>query len=105
MNLDGKVTVLHAFAGGTADGAAPDFAGVLQANDGNLYGVTRFGGSFGGGVLYRLTLTGDFAVLHSFGSGTDGREPAVTLIQGTDGKLYGTTLSGGGYGGGTVFVY
>lgn len=44
-------------------------------------------------------------VLHSFGSGTDGQNPYGTLIQGSDGDLYGTTLYGGanapGYG--TVF--
>ena len=42
-------------------------------------------------------------VLHSFGSGTDGVEPEVGLID-VNGTLYGTTLAGGAYGHGTVFA-
>lgn len=46
-------------------------------------------------------------VLHSFGSGTDGVGPGVSLVFDTHGNLYGTTSSGGAYGtvliGGTVF--
>jgi uncharacterized repeat protein (TIGR03803 family) len=42
-------------------------------------------------------------VLHSFGSGTDGSEPEAGLID-VNGTLYGTTHTGGSYGGGTVFA-
>jgi uncharacterized repeat protein (TIGR03803 family) len=42
-------------------------------------------------------------VLYSFGSGTDGLNPDGSLIFGASGNLYGTTLSGGTYGRGTVF--
>jgi uncharacterized repeat protein (TIGR03803 family) len=35
--------------------------------------------------------------------GTNGSQPFATLLQGTDGKFYGTSLSGGAYGSGTVF--
>jgi uncharacterized repeat protein (TIGR03803 family) len=41
-------------------------------------------------------------VLHSFGNGNDGQNPYTTLIS-IHGMLYGTTLNGGDYGGGTVF--
>ncbi len=111
MTPAGVVTILHAFAGGAADGASPDQSGVLQASDGNLYGVTYYGGAFsgggafGGGVLYRLTLAGTFTLLHSFGGGADGDRPEGQLIQGTDGKLYGVTRNGGSSGDGAVFVY
>jgi len=44
-----------------------------------------------------------FATLVSF-NGSDGAEPvSVSLVQGTDGNLYGTTLAGGAYKEGTVF--
>src|SRR6266404_3830563 len=48
----GAVSVLYAFTGET-DGAAP-IAGVIQAADGNFYGVTQSGGAFGGGTAFRL---------------------------------------------------
>lgn len=41
-------------------------------------------------------------MLHSFGSGSDGANPIGSLIE-LNGKLYGTTVNGGAYGGGTVF--
>jgi uncharacterized repeat protein (TIGR03803 family) len=43
------------------------------------------------------------SVLHSFGSGIDGLNPIGNLVFDPSGKLYGTTLSGGTYGRGTVF--
>ncbi len=42
--------------------------------------------------------------LYNFvGNGTDGVHPQAGLIQGSDGNFYGTTVSGGGSGYGTVF--
>ena len=105
MTPAGEVTIVHAFSGGANDGEYPNDGPLLQANDGNLYGVTLYGGANYGGVLYRLTLAGAFTLLQSFGSGTDGRWPDGQLIQGADGKLYGTTHLGGDHGEGTVFVY
>src|SRR5262245_31770893 len=40
--------------------------------------------------------------LHSFNGG-DGRSPQATLVQGSDGKFYGTTPLGGAHAKGTVF--
>lgn len=43
-----------------------------------------------------------FRALHGF-IGSDGANPYVGMVQGTDGNLYGTTIDGGAYGSGNVF--
>jgi uncharacterized repeat protein (TIGR03803 family) len=99
----GTLTILHTFAGGSADGAYP-FAGLIQGNDGNFYGTTIFGGISSAGTVFQLTPGGTLTVLHSFAGGsTDGANPYGGLIQGTDGNIYGTTLQGGTLNEGVVF--
>lgn len=95
--------VLRSFLGAAADGATP-FAELLQAQDGILYGVTYSGGSGDGGTAFRLNPDGSgYSVLRSFtGASQTPANPYGGLIEGSDGRLYGTSLTGGG-GGGTVF--
>jgi uncharacterized repeat protein (TIGR03803 family) len=96
----GAERVLHSFIGG-ADGANP-LAGVIEVN-GALYGTTEFGGAYSRGTVFRVTTYGKEDVLYSFGKSTeDGRYPAASLIE-VDGKLYGTTQSGGTSNDGTIF--
>ena len=69
--------------------------------------MTFFGGangacSAGCGTIFRITAGGTLTTVHSFNI-ADGSPPDAPLIQATDGNLYGTTPSGGAYGGGTVF--
>jgi uncharacterized repeat protein (TIGR03803 family) len=81
----------------------------MQATDGNLYGTTAGVNNEINGSLYQLTLAGNLTMLHTF-NGTDGLSP-VTLIQHTNGTLYGITEGGGdvycaydpAFGCGTVF--
>jgi len=106
VSQSGEETTLYSFTG-SADGGSP-IAGVIRDSAGNLYGTTGFGGSGGGGTVFKLDTTGHFTVLYSFTGGTDGGEPAG-LIQDHAGNLYGTTVSGGdlscgsGHGCGTIF--
>ncbi len=44
-----------------------------------------------------------FQILHTFGAAGDGVAPGGTLVMDSKGDLYGTTQSGGAYGGGTVY--
>jgi uncharacterized repeat protein (TIGR03803 family) len=97
--------VLHNFTGGN-DGDFP-LAGLVLAG-GNLYGTTS-GNNSGWGTLYELTPAGGgnwtYQVVHNFGTGNDGATPYAGLIADSLGNLYGTTLGGGTYGGGTVFRF
>ena len=97
--------VLHSFGSG-ADGQYPA-AGLVFDGAGNLYGTTPNGGTFSGGTVFELSPAGGGTwteqVLHNFGNGTDGSSPQASLVFDGAGNLYGTTNTGGSYGGGTVF--
>jgi uncharacterized repeat protein (TIGR03803 family) len=90
---------LHSFYG--ADGSSPE-AGLVLASDGNLYGTTSSGGTYGYGTIFKISTSGIFTSLYSF-EGTDGSSPEAGLVQASDGNLYGTTGSGGANGLGSIF--
>lgn len=81
----------------------------------DLYGTTSGGGTIGGticplaagcGTIFKITLSGTLTTLHSFcpsAGCADGAGPAATLVQATNGYLYGTTARGGSDNSGTVF--
>jgi len=104
VNQDGTgLATLKSFAG--EDGNDP-VAGLVEASDGRLYGVTQRGGTADAGVAFGLDRNGsNFAVLHMFeGAGSlGGQAPKERLIEGTDGRLYGTTDLGGQGGKGLIF--
>ena len=97
----GSFTLLHSFTNGL-DGAAP-YAGLVQGRDGNFYGTAFQGGTFSSGTVFKMTSTGGFSFLYSFLGGDDGSDPPDSLIQGADGKLYGTAYQGGSNNLGSVF--
>lgn len=110
ITLGGTQTIIHSFGASPTDGIAPQ-GPLIQGSDGALYGTTASGGgqcSFPGcGTVFRVTLAGQVTILYAFGPGnSDGSGPAPFLIQAKDGNFYGTTRSGGAFGGssvGTVF--
>lgn len=101
ITTNGALTSLHSFTDG-ADGADPQ-AGLALGTDGNFYGTTAIGGANQQGTVFRITPGGAFTPLHSFTGGNDGGYLYAGLVQGGDGKFYGTTELGGAGGGGTVF--
>jgi uncharacterized repeat protein (TIGR03803 family) len=92
-----------------ANGEYP--VGLIQARDGNFYGLCYSGGT--GyippqpcGTVFRMTPDGTLTGLFSFtgyGGEYPGVHPWAGLVEGTDGNLYGTTSSGGVIGAGNIF--
>lgn len=87
-------TVLHHFCSwlNCIDGGRP--LALIQASDGNFYGVTNSFGAHNGGVVFKVTNTHQYTVVHAFAT-ADGTSPQAALMQATDGTLYGTTVQGG----------
>lgn len=103
MNLDGtSYGLLWEFGANESDGLLPN--GVLAASDGRLYGTTSSGGNAGAGTVFALSKGGTGrTVLRHFGAAVDGAVPQANVIEGADGRLYGTTFEGGAWTFGTVF--
>ena len=100
MTAAGKVTVLHSFTGG-ADGSGGGYA-LIQASDGNFYGVAG-GGTSGAGVIFKITPGGTYTVIHNLNGTTDGTFPNSSLVQARDGNLYGVTSNQNAFDIGTVY--
>jgi len=85
-----------------ADGANPQ-AGLVIANDGNLYGTT-YGGGIGDGTIFEISPQGTFKTIYGAFCRwcATGANPATALTQNSDGNFYGTT-SFAGRSRGTVF--
>ena len=93
LTTAGKFTPLHTF--NFADGSQP-LGGVLQPSDGNFYGTTSAGGALGFGTIFNVTSGGAFTGhLVDFDKSNNGTTPELTLVQHTNGALYGDTLDGG----------
>ncbi len=88
---------------------APDGEGssnsLMLASDGNFYGATVSGGTLMNGVLFKLTPDGTYTDIHNFGFTPDGATVVTSLMEASDGNLYGVTDSGGANYRGTIFQY
>jgi uncharacterized repeat protein (TIGR03803 family) len=100
-----RYTVLHTFSaldasGNNEDGAAPGVA-LTRGPDDVFYGMASLGGKNGDGTIFKITVSGDFKVLHTFsaldanGNNDDGAYPLRAIVIGSDGKLYGGARIGG----------
>jgi uncharacterized repeat protein (TIGR03803 family) len=89
--------LLHSFAGGSADGANPYDALILDSF-GNLYGTTEAGGAPGLGTVFELVnSSGSYTeqLLYQFPAGGNlGSGPYAGLLD-VSGNLYGATYGGG----------
>jgi uncharacterized repeat protein (TIGR03803 family) len=90
----------------TIDGGDNAVGSLLQLSDSVLYGLTGYGGPDENGVIFSYNYTTNtYTELYSFDGGNDGENPGGSLIQVQDSLLYGTTINGGIYNGGTIFKY
>jgi uncharacterized repeat protein (TIGR03803 family) len=101
--------LLYAFTG-SPDGSSPQ-AALVSRNSSLAYGTTAEGGNpaidfYGYGTVFTLDATGHETVLYLFCSlpnCTDGAIPTGNPIMDAAGNLYGTTVTGGAFGGGVVY--
>jgi uncharacterized repeat protein (TIGR03803 family) len=91
-------TVIDFFNFNGTDGKNPN-GPVAQGLDGGMYGTTQYGGAYGDGTVFKLTISPKkLTTLYNFcakAGCSDGAIPQAGLILGTDGNYYGTTSSGG----------
>jgi uncharacterized repeat protein (TIGR03803 family) len=99
LTTAGVFTDLHDF-NNTTDATCGDNIGrttvnLTQVTDGAFYGVNGINGNNGEGSIYKLTSTNVFTDFLFPNPPVDGGSPLATLLQNTNGLLYGTTPSGG----------
>jgi hypothetical protein len=103
LTTSGTFNVLYQFAGGS--GTAYPVSPLVEASDGNLYGVTDATGNNYQGTVYRYEpLTGIFSTILSFNpDGSQGNTLSGPLLQAANGNLYGVAISGGAYDYGAIY--
>jgi uncharacterized repeat protein (TIGR03803 family) len=96
LTAGGTLTRLYGFS--YATGGLPGF--LRQGTDGNYYGLTTTGGTGAGcyddtgcGTVFSVTPEGNFTALYNSSIPGDGR--LTSLVEGSDGNLYGTSEFGG----------
>ncbi|MGB6712155.1 MAG: choice-of-anchor tandem repeat GloVer-containing protein [Candidatus Cybelea sp.] len=109
ITRSGRESVLYKFGGSPNDGTLPR-AGLLYVR-GTMYGTTSNGGTgcdgstyavTGCGTVFRITPSGAETVLYRFANAPDGAHPQAGVID-VNGTLYGTAMSGGANGSGTIY--
>jgi uncharacterized repeat protein (TIGR03803 family) len=78
IDAQGRFHEIHAFQGW--DGNNPYLDPLTLDAEGNLYGVTSYGGASNFGALFKPDRAGKISVLSSFTGGTDGDFPPEALL-------------------------
>jgi uncharacterized repeat protein (TIGR03803 family) len=90
---------------GTTNGAEPN-GSLIQVSNGKLFGMTHIGGTNNYGVLFEYNITSNVLTRKIDFNGTaNGDFPEGTLMQASNGKLYGMTYAGGTNNYGVLFEY
>lgn len=101
MTPKGKLTTLYSFCNGTNQSNCGNFPqqNLIQASNGNFYGMTPLGGSNGWGTVFEVAPGGKETDLYHFEAGN----PRGPLVQARNGSFWGMTLLGGQGSSGVVF--
>jgi uncharacterized repeat protein (TIGR03803 family) len=101
-----RETLVHSFGNNGKDGQNPE-AGVLVDASGNLYGTTAYGGADGVGTVFEFMPKAGAGwtekLLYTFTPGGQDVNGVLGLAFDSGGNLFGTTVSGGVDGNGSVF--
>lgn len=89
LTPSGTFTKIYTYPAGTFNGAGFSVP-LIQASDGNLYSSIQNGGVNKTGIIYKLTLSGQYTPVYTFPSGK--KYGPSALIEGSDGTLYGATV-------------
>lgn len=92
----------------TINGKLPMGSLIEYQSDGgsNLYGVTNIGGERSQGVLFKYNInSSSYTKMVDFSYDPKGSMPQPSLTKGQNGKLYGTTMTGGLNNLGTIFEF
>jgi len=104
VTLSGEVTVVHSFE---APNGSANALGLILAGNGDLYGTTESGGTYGTGIVYKINPSGKVTTVYNFDCPNNTDCPAAPpdgrLVQATNGDFYGATLSGGANSWGSIF--
>jgi uncharacterized repeat protein (TIGR03803 family) len=101
LTLSGQYTLLYSFPKGNLGGPTT----LIEGSDGNLYGAT-LGVITNGGYsqLFRISKKGQFSIVYNMSSITADGACGCSLVQGSDGIIYGTAVGGGTYNAGLYFA-
>jgi len=105
LTAAGSYKVIYNFCS-QANCADPGGSALVEDVGGNFYGTGGMSDAYRWGVIFKITPSHQYIVLHAFEE-SDGANPASGLLLANDGNLYGTTSfgsgSGGSDGGGNIF--
>ncbi|MGA3074608.1 MAG: choice-of-anchor tandem repeat GloVer-containing protein [Bryobacteraceae bacterium] len=101
LTLGGQYTLLYSFPKGNLGGPTA----LIEGSDGNLYGATLGAVRHEGySQLFRIGKGGPYSVLYDMKDVRRDGACQCSLVQGSDGIIYGSAVGGGIYGGGLYFA-
>jgi uncharacterized repeat protein (TIGR03803 family) len=100
VKSSGQFVTLLSFDGSDGQGPQP---GIIADSNGNLFGVTSYGGTYDDGTIFEwVKSSGTLVTLATF-NGSDGAQPHGHLVEDSSGDFFGTTVAANPANGGTLF--